>query len=94
MISFSKVQTKPIKECIEFYYLWKKVNSDTAKKKWKSLKKRRYIEHNNIEQSLRSRQIMANAAAVTAASDDNSNNNNGDVSVVDHLDDYAANISI
>lgn len=40
------VGTKTIKQCIEFYYLWKKVLSDSAKKKWRQLKKSRIYDDN------------------------------------------------
>ncbi|RNA30737.1 zinc finger protein 541-like [Brachionus plicatilis] len=49
----NEVETKSINQCIEFYYLWKKVMSDNTKKKWKNLKKRRSFE-DTIEQNLRS----------------------------------------
>lgn len=48
-----EVETKSIMQCIEFYYLWKKVLSDNTKKKWKTLKKRRSFDETN-EQNLRS----------------------------------------
>lgn len=44
-IEISKeLKTKTTKECVEFYYLWKKVMSDSTKKKWKSLKRKRKLE--------------------------------------------------
>ena len=46
--------TKSTKQCIEFYYLWKKVMSDYTKKKWRALKKNRLAETNGIQHSLRS----------------------------------------
>jgi hypothetical protein len=48
------MKTKTTKQCIEFYYFWKKVMSDQMKKKWRSLKRNRYAEPTNIHQNLRS----------------------------------------
>lgn len=50
----AEMKTKTTKQCIEFYYFWKKVMSDHMKKKWRSLKKNRYAEPANIHQNLRS----------------------------------------
>lgn len=43
------MQTKTTKQCIEFYYLWKKVMSDSTKKKWRSLKKNRRLANPTFE---------------------------------------------
>jgi hypothetical protein len=45
--------TKNIKQCIEFYYLWKKIMAPSTKKKWRTLKRSRVVDY-SIEQNLRS----------------------------------------
>jgi hypothetical protein len=37
----NEIGKKTTKQCIEFYYLWKKVMSDSVRKKWRLLKKNR-----------------------------------------------------
>lgn len=50
-----EVGTKTVKQCIEFYYLWKKVMSDGMRKKWRTFKKTRLLDDSDsIEQNLRS----------------------------------------
>jgi hypothetical protein len=43
-----EVETKSIKQCVEFYYLWKKVMSDGARKKWRLVKKHRYVNNEAV----------------------------------------------
>lgn len=54
MSTFYQMKTKTTKQCIEFYYFWKKVMSDNMKKKWRSIKKNRLAETTSIHQNLRS----------------------------------------
>lgn len=64
-----EVASKTAKQCIEFYYLWKKVMSDSARKKWRTFKKNRLLDDaDSIEMNLRSSTAANNA--------DNNNNNN------------------
>lgn len=37
----SEVGTKSVKQCVEFYYLWKKVMSEGVRKKWRHVKRTR-----------------------------------------------------
>jgi hypothetical protein len=41
----AEVESKTTKQCVEFYYLWKKVMSDGARKKWRLVKKHRYVNN-------------------------------------------------
>ena len=61
-----EVKTKSIKQCIEFYYLWKKIKSDTMKKKWKKVKKRHHNEAANFEPS----NLRSHSAAAQNMSED------------------------
>jgi hypothetical protein len=47
----AEVGTKTTKQCVEFYYLWKKMHSDGARKKWRQLKKNRLLYDPNSEQT-------------------------------------------
>lgn len=60
--------SKSVKQCIEFYYLWKKVMSDNARKKWRNFKKNRLLEDtDSIEQNLRSSATTTSDGSKTAS---------------------------
>ena len=55
-----EVGTKTTKQCIEYYYLWKKIKSDSMKKKWKKVKKRHHFDSNFEPSNLRSHSAAHN----------------------------------
>jgi len=78
-----EVGTKTVKQCIEFYYLWKKVMSDSARKKWRIFKKNRLLDDtDSIEQNLRSSTSDGSktTTAANARDDDDSGKLNRDES--------------
>jgi hypothetical protein len=92
-----QIETKTYKQCIEFYYLWKKVMSDGMRKKWRNFKRNRVRDDvDTIEQNLRSRTKNADGGeelANEAANGDElaENNINNDMNDNDECDDELEN---
>ena len=63
------IKTKSTKQCVEFYYIWKKYKSDSMTKKWKSLKRKRFIDAMSEQPTLRSHNKKKTTEA-TKESDD------------------------
>jgi hypothetical protein len=70
----SEVETKSIKQCIEFYYLWKKVMSDGARKKWRLVKKNRYVNNEAVAEEDESKEEKKDKKETLTV---NSENNGG-----------------
>ena len=73
----NEVKTKTINQCVEFYYLWKKVMSDCVRKKWRYFKKNRYNFENQLELNLRSHKT--NATIVECGEDDIKTNDENEI---------------
>ena len=81
-----ELETKSTSQCVEFYYLWKKIMNESTKKKWRAVKRNRN-NNTNINNMEENAEKTTAAKETELGEDSKSNNNNNNNTNIDNLDD-------